>query len=47
MQRAVEADPDNAVAHERLARAAMALGETERAAVHARRAAELHQRSGR
>jgi tetratricopeptide (TPR) repeat protein len=41
MQRAVEADPANRPAHERLARAAEALGETQRAAEHKRRAAEL------
>jgi tetratricopeptide (TPR) repeat protein len=47
MERAVEANPANPAAHERLARAAAALGQAERAAAHARRGAELRQRGGR
>jgi Tfp pilus assembly protein PilF len=46
MHRVVEADPKNADAHERLAKAAGQLGEVERSVTHARRAAELRsQRS--
>jgi Flp pilus assembly protein TadD len=46
MHRVVEADPRNADAHERLAKAAGQLGEVERSVAHARRAAELRsQRS--
>jgi tetratricopeptide (TPR) repeat protein len=44
MQRAVAVHPTNAAAHERLARAALAVGEREQAAEHARRAAELRRR---
>jgi cellulose synthase operon protein C len=47
MERAVDVDPRNASAHERLARAALVLGERERAAEHGKRAAELRrQRRG-
>jgi len=46
MHRVVEADPKNAVAHERLAKAAAQLGDVERSVTHAKRAAELRsQRS--
>lgn len=44
MQRAIERDPGAVGAHERLARAAEALGELERAAIHTRLAAELRQK---
>lgn len=43
MQRAVDADPANARAHENLARAARALGQLDRAAAHEGRAAELRR----
>jgi tetratricopeptide (TPR) repeat protein len=47
MERAIEVDANNPSAHERLARAAFALGERERAAEHTKRAAELRrQRRG-
>jgi tetratricopeptide (TPR) repeat protein len=46
MERAIQADPRNAAAHERLARAALALGERERAAGHGKRAAELRHEGG-
>jgi tetratricopeptide (TPR) repeat protein len=47
MERALEVDPANFAAYERLARAALALGERERAAEHGRRAGELRrQRKG-
>jgi tetratricopeptide (TPR) repeat protein len=44
MQRVVKVDPGNAGAHDRLAAAAAAMGEAERAAIHSRRAAELRGR---
>jgi tetratricopeptide (TPR) repeat protein len=47
MERAIDVDPRNAAAHERLARAALAVGERERAAEHSKRAADLRrQRRG-
>jgi tetratricopeptide (TPR) repeat protein len=46
MRRVIDADPKNAGAHERLAQAAAQMGDAERSAAHARRAAELRgQRS--